>query len=304
MSDATLSTLPATTQTRREDATEAFLSRYDGATRSMYAVDLRIFFDWCATADLDPMEARRTDLEAFTRHLIDERGNAISSTRRRLQTVRGFYTLAHADELIARNPSVMMRVPRLQRDPGRLVWLDRFQLGSLIRTASEATPAHHALVALMAMLGLRVSAACRARIEDVTVDSSGGRHLRVLEKNPRIHTTRVPGEVWEILQAAIGDRTEGPIVLRRNGTEQDRAGAYRWIRALAEKAGLPKNIHPHSLRRSIIAILLDSGERAEDVQRFAGHADIRTTLGTYHPEGGAKGVHSSFVAVAALTNVA
>lgn len=285
-------------------ATDGFLSRYAGATKSMYAADLRIYFQWCADAGLDPLDARRADLEAFVRHMIDVRGNAVSSAKRRAQTVRGFYRLAHADELIARDPSVMMRLPKIQRDPHKMVWLDRFEVGAMIRVARNTSPAHHALVGLLSLLGLRVSAACRLRIEDIWLESDGKRYLRVLEKNSRMHVAEIPGELWMILQEAIGERTEGPVILRRNGTEQDRAGAYRWVRTIAAKAGLPSRIHPHTLRRSMIAILLDSDVDVSTVQWFAGHVDPRTTLSIYHPVGGPRKIPGSFFAAAALSKVA
>lgn len=283
-------------------AVNYFLDRYVDPTRAMYERDLHIFFDWCLERGVDPVDVRRPDLEEFIRHLLDERGNAPSSVRRRVQTVRGYYSLAHADELIPRNPGVMLRLPVLHRDPERLVWLDRFQLGALLKTAENTSAHQHSMVAMMSMLGLRVSAACRARIEEVSITNTGDRQMRVREKGLRIHTTLVPGKVWEILSVSIGSREEGPIVLRKNGTEQDRAGAYRWVRTLSEKAGLPAKAHPHSLRRSVIALLLDSGVLVEEVRRFAGHADIRTTL-NYHPELGANGVHGSFIAAAALDNM-
>jgi site-specific recombinase XerD len=284
-------------------ARDAFLRRYTGETRKLYGTDLRLFFDWCAQSELDPLAARRLHLEEFAEHLATVRRNKPVSVRRRLQTLKSFFALAYADELIDRDPTVMLRMPKVHKDPERLVWLDRFQVGQLLHAAGEESPDHHALLALMAMLGLRVSAACRARIEDVVVDEHGTRRLRVVEKGARTHTTPIPPQVWEIIQRAIGDRTEGPIVRRRNGNAQDRNGAYWWVRILSRKAGLPERAHPHSLRRAAIRTLIDAGVTIEEVCHFAGHADVRTTLG-YHPARGAHGVHAVYVAAAAFDLVA
>lgn len=298
MSDVTPTLSPLAVEAR-----ESFLARYTGETRKLYNADLRIFYAWCVDRGVDPLDVKRHDLEAFTSWMIDERGNRAVSARRRLHCLKGFYGLTHADELIDRDPTRMLRLPRLDRDPDRLVWLDRFQVGTLLHQAELESPDHHALVALMAMAGLRVSAACRASLEECTLTPQGERRLRVLEKGSRIHVTQIPPALHDIIEAARDGRQSGTIVRKRNGAPQDRNGAYAWVRSLARKAGLPQDVNPHSLRRAAITVLLDAGVSIQDTRDFAGHADTRTTEG-YHPTRGARGVHGSFVAANAFSAVA
>lgn len=233
------------------EARDSFLSRYDGETRKLYTADLRVFYAWCAERDLDPIAVRRHDLELFSDWMITVRGNRAVLARRRLHALKSFYGLAHADYLIDRDPTRMLRLPRLERDPSRLAWLDRFQVGDLLHEAEKTGPDHHALVALMAMAGLRVSAACRCSLEQIAPDVHGIPTIRVLEKGNRIHTAPIPPELRVIIEAARDGRTEGTIVRRRNGLPQDRNGAYAWVRSLARKAGLPGEREPalHPPRR-------------------------------------------------------
>jgi hypothetical protein len=42
-------------------AASAYLGRYRGASRMHTESDLRIFFNWCADQDLDPLTAVRAD---------------------------------------------------------------------------------------------------------------------------------------------------------------------------------------------------------------------------------------------------
>lgn len=295
--------LPAPAISPADEAAAAFLARYDGETRKLYAADLRIYFAWCAEQDLAPLDARRADLERFTEWMLTVRHNRAVSARRRLHCIKGFYALAHDDEVIRRDPTRMLRMPRMQRDPGRLVWLDRFQVGTMLHQAEMESPDHHALVALMSMLGLRVSAACRVTLEDCFTTPQGERKLRVQEKGDRVHVAPIPPALAEIIEAARGGRTEGPIVRKRNGAAQDRNGAYTWVRTLARKAGLPEKVHPHSLRRAAITVLIDSGMPIQDARDFAGHADIRTTE-RYHPTRGVRGVHGAFIAANEFATVA
>jgi integrase/recombinase XerD len=79
--------------------------------------------------------------------------------------------------------------------------------------------------------------------------------------------------------AAVGLRRagcEGPILRRRDGQRLDRRTAHRWVRAIAERAGLGA-VHPHMLRAAFIMAALDAGVPLRDVQIAARHADPRTT---------------------------
>ena len=75
---------------------------------------------------------------------------------------------------------------------------------------------------------------------------------------------------------AIGERSQGPILLRHNGERLDTRTAYRWVRSVGERAGLDR-VHPHMLRAAFIMAALDAGVPLRDVQIAARHADPRTT---------------------------
>lgn len=256
-----------------------FLVRYKGETRKLYEIDLRIYFDWCAAAGIDPLAARRADVETFARYLESERGNRPSTVVHRLGVLRMFYRVAAADDMITRDPTVLLNMPRAHRDPAKLTWLDRYEMGRMMRVASETSPAHEALVALMGVLGLRVSEACAVNVEDFR-EEMGYRVLSIIGKGDKPATMPVPPPTWRTLERAIDGRSSGPLIVTKRGNRQTRHGAYDWIKRLAKKAGLRDGLHPHSLRASAITAALDAGAELRDAQIFARHADPRTT-GTY-----------------------
>lgn len=284
-----------------QDARDAFLDRYTDYTRKLYASDLRVFYRWCGTQGLSPLACRRRELERFIEHLTSDHGNLPSSVTRRMHALRGYYALAVDDDVIDRDPTRMLRLPKRQRRVDELVWLNRYQVGRFLHEAQRTSPAHHALIGLMALGGLRVSAACTARLEDITPARYGLPTLSVLEKNRRIHTLELSPELSEIIAAAADGRDEGPIVLRRNGRPQDRNGAYAWVRILGEKVGIRAN--PHAFRRAGITAILDGGGTIQQAREFAGHAYTMTTE-LYDRNGGARGASGALLTAAAFGAVA
>jgi len=133
----------------------------------------------------------------------------------------------------------------------------------------------HRLAALLGLNGLRVSEACSSDIENLgferdhrTLGSSGrGDKPAVIPLVPRTART---------IDLAIGERTAGPILFRRDGQRLDRRTAHRWVRSIGKRAGLV-SVHPHMLRAGFIMCALDAGVPLREVQIAARHADPRTT---------------------------
>lgn len=152
------------------------------------------------------------------------------------------------------------------------------ELGSLIQTARASSPSDAALVTLMGMLGLRVSEACAVKIEDYQDIERGHRVLRLVGKGGKPATIPLPVPVLRALDAAAGERTSGPLLLRnRSGLPVNRKSAALTITRLCKKAGIKKRLSPHGLRHSFVTAALDAGVPLRDVQIAARHSDPRIT---------------------------
>lgn len=79
------------------------------------------------------------------------------------------------------------------------------------------------------------------------------------------------------IDAAVGERTDDPLLARADVSRLDRHAAGRIVRRLARKAGIDKRISPHSVRHGAITAALDAGCSLRDVQDLARHADPRQT---------------------------
>ncbi len=253
-------------------AAAAFLVRYSGRTLESYRTDLGQFVQWAADVGLAPLAASRTHIELY-RSWMDERGLAASTIDRRLSTVCGYYRFAHIDGRIPSNPAQYVRRPRVH--PSAQRGMDRGELASFLYTAERTSPMHAALAVLLGLNGLRVSEACGANVENLGFER-GHRTLQIIGKGNKPAGVPLVPRTARTLDLAIGERAEGPILLRHDGCRLDVRTAYRWVRSVGNKAGLER-IHPHMLRAAFIMAALDAGVPLRDVQIAARHADPRTT---------------------------
>ena len=256
----------------------SFLARYSGATRTLYAAQLRRWFTWCESNGLDPLVGiQRAHIELYVRQLTDA-GLMDSSVNTTMHAVRGYFRFAHIDGTIPADPAVYARLPKVHRDESRTQGLDRLELIRFLQIAQTITVHHGALAFLLGINALRASETAAVRIEDYTDLLRGHRVLHLIGKGNKPATMPLTVPVLRVLEACRGERATGRLILRpMSGKPIDRRDVYRMVQRVAKAAVIPRHISPHSLRHAVITNALDAGVPLRDAQILARHADPRTT---------------------------
>ena len=153
--------------------------------------------------------------------------------------------------------------------------MDRGELAAFPYAAERTSPMHAALAVLLGLNGLRVSEACGANVENLGFER-GHRILWIVGKGNKPAGIPLVPRTARTIDLAIGERSEGPILLRHDSDRLDTRTAYRWVRSVGTRAGLER-IHPHMLRAAFIMAASEAGVPLRDVQIAARHADPRTT---------------------------
>jgi len=275
MSTLTLE-LPAPQASTAHWAAVAFVASYSSAgTRQAYSTQLRLWFGWCDRHGLEPLtDVRRPHVELYAREL-EARGLAPATIALKLVVITGWYRYCVEEQFIEHSPAVHVRRPKVSQESTRL-GLDRTELGAFLVQAGLSGGNDHVLACLLALNALRVSEACGADLSDLAL-ANGHRVLRVVGKGNQPALIPLAPRTGRAIDSAVGERTDGPLLARIDGSRLDRHAAGRIVRRLAKRAGIDKPISPHSLRHAAITAALDAGCSLRDVQDFARHADPRQT---------------------------
>lgn len=78
-------------------------------------------------------------------------------------------------------------------------------------------------------------------------------------------------------QAKIKKKFEDTVFLNSRGSGMSRVIVFLIIKELAQKAGINKNISPHTFRHSFATHLLQNGADLRFIQEMLGHSSITTT---------------------------
>ena len=98
----------------------------------------------------------------------------------------------------------------------------------------------------------------------VPIGSDAIKFLRLFMNEIRIHIAVKPGK-------------EDFVFLNNRGNPISRVMVFLIIKDLADKAGIKKNISPHTFRHSFATHLIEGGADLRAVQEMLGHESITTT---------------------------
>lgn len=285
-----------------------FLARYRGLTLDGYKHDLSEYLGWCMSYRLAPLDATRGHLELYSRWLEERISPATgrplkaATVNRRLGTVLLFYKYAAIDDYIVKDPAAGVRRPKVDREQQARTFLPPLAFAAVLKQARKMGPAQHAAIAILGMMGLRISEAAGLDVTDVHM-VGGYEVVRYVGKGNKAAESPLPVPVMHAVHVAIDGRLEGPILLNSLGNRMTRHNAADWIRTAMRDAGVPGDCTPHGLRRTFCTSGLLNGVGLRDMQIAMRHADPGQTA-LYDRMGGGLDRHASHQVAGYLASMA
>jgi site-specific recombinase XerD len=121
-------------------AMSAYLARFKGISREHTYSDLNTFVTWCTERGVEPLAARRTDLELFVRWMQEIRRFKPSTVARRTSVLAGFYRTCVIDGVLDHSPAEYVRRPTVPAESPTL-GLTHLQFEAMLTAAgTHRTP--------------------------------------------------------------------------------------------------------------------------------------------------------------------
>lgn len=272
-----------------------------GNTLDAYRRDLMRYLQFLKEAGKgDPRQAVEADVSALVRVLADT-GLEPSSISRNLSAIKTFHRFLASEGLTEGDPAERVVPPRHRR--GLPAVLNIFEVERLLEQPDLTTPLgvrDRAMLEMLYALGIRVSELVSVRISDLLLDAE---IVRVIGKGDKERVVPIGAEATEHVLYYQRNTRPGlakphsgdALFLNWRGGKLTRMAVWRMLRACALRAGIQKDVSPHTLRHSFATHLLEGGADLRAVQEMLGHVDISTTqIYTHLDREYLKEVHRTF----------
>lgn len=270
-----------------EDLYTSFISYLDASAKTVqtYSRAIRQFMKWIA--ERGTTQPTREDVLAFREELKAE--HKPSTVQNYIVAVRLFFQWTAQEGLY---PDIAQHIKgaKLSREHKK-DYLTSSQvknvLGEMDRSTAQGRR-DYAIFTLMVTGGLRDIEVHRANIEDLsTVGDSTVLYLQGKGREERAEYVKVPAEVERAIRASLADRKDlqgnQPLFISLSNNSKGERMSTRSISGIVKssmvQAGYESDrLTAHSLRHTAITLSLLGGNSLEEVQQFARHSNIATTM--------------------------
>lgn len=206
------------------------------------------------------------------------------SLARNISAIRSFHGFLLTDEWVESDPSSLLSIPKFGRKLPTVLSVPEIEAMLLAIDPKKASaPRDQAMIEILYACGLRVSELTHLEIPHIYPDEG---FLRVMGKGNKERLVPVGKPALLALQAYLSrirlsqkvqSGHEAYVFLNRNGRRISRISVFNLVKELAFKAGISKNVSPHTFRHSFATHLIEGGADLRAVQDMLGHESITTT---------------------------
>ncbi len=213
--------------------------------------------------------------------MIEKQGMSSATVSRNIASIKSFYLYLLKQGVINEDPSDTLKPPKIEKKAPVILSVEEVNL--LLEQPSGDSPKDirdKAMLELLYATGIRVSELINLQLSDVNLSMNyiqcheGGKD-RVI---PFTNETREALQSYlESAREALCKEEQGYLFTNCQGDPMTRQGFWKLIKYYSSKAGIKKDITPHTIRHSFAVHLVNNGADLKSVQEMLGHSDISTT---------------------------
>lgn len=251
-------------------------------TLDAYLRDVSQFITYSSeNGSFDVTSVNSSTVSDYINH-ISFMGKSDATITRIVASLHSYFNFLISIDVIADDPTKGLKGPKTARKVPDV--LDTNEIKLLLAqpgTNDYKGIRDKAMLELLYATGIKVSELIELTVNDINLQ------IGIIHMHNSKHERIVPiyaaankhlGEYCRVARPAlVQNSNEKHLFTNMNGQPMTRQGFWKIIKSYAEKAGIKKDITPHTLRHSFAAHLLENGAQLKDIKDMLGHADISST---------------------------
>jgi integrase/recombinase XerD len=253
-------------------------------TVNNYTLDVQKLVQYLEANDmtLSPLQITTEDIQGFIYEMAKELNPRTQS--RLISGLRSFYDYLIFENYCNSNPLEGIEAPKIGRKlPDTLSVQDIDRIVGAVDLSSPQGERNRAIIETLYSCGLRVSELTELKISDLFFEegfikvTGKGNKQRFVPIGPLTQKYIYLYKDHVRVQMKIEPSFNDTLFLNRRGKQLSRAMICTIVKNLGAKAGIQKNISPHTFRHSFATHLLENGADLRAIQMMLGHESITTT---------------------------
>ena len=252
-------------------------------TVASYLRDIRQFSDWIQqTEGTTVLDANQTNIGGYL-DFLQQQGKSSATASRTLASLKNFYNYAVSSSFVETSPiSSDIHIERGEKKLPQILTGKEVEL--LLAQPSSGDPKglrDKAMLEVMYATGMRVTELIDLNVDDINLElgivkCTSNKKNRSIPLYPAA-LKAVGLYIRDVRIGMVSDPAEHALFVNVGGARMSRQGFWKILKYYQTKAGIEKDITPHTLRHSFAVHLLENGADLGSLQELMGHSDISST---------------------------
>lgn len=233
--------------------------------------------------DIQPQHLDLKQLQDFLKW-VTELGLSARSQARLISGIKAFFKFLILENYLKNDPTELLDAPKLGTKLPETLSTDEIdRMIQQIDLSKAEGERNKAMLETLYGCGLRVSEMVNLKLSNIYVDEG---FIRVTGKGEKERLIPIGSQALKQISIYVNQSRvhievkrgyEDFVFLNRRGKSLSRTMVFIIIKDLAARAGIHKNISPHTFRHSFATHLVEGGANLRAVQEMLGHESIITT---------------------------
>ncbi len=198
-----------------------------------------------------------------------------------LTVLNSFYNYMILVEKLTKNPCTAIKMPKIEKKLPNYLTIEEVDRLLDIQCLKPLDYRNKAMLETLYATGTRISELINLKFNEISFDDCT---IRIMGKGKKERIIPIGDVALNYLKLYINDyrrfllkNNTDYIFLNKNGDPISRVGFFKILKELCRKAGIKKDVSPHTLRHSFATHLLNNGADLRIIQELLGHENLSTT---------------------------